>query len=760
MDEYIADYGYAGSISCISENESVCARIDEKYAVVTAYEKIIIWDVETLSIAKCIRYTGKSAISAIGVVRASGDGAGGGAGYKDVSFVVGHANGVVVHLSLEGEEIAGHREHRKKVVGVATSQTIGISYTTNGFVVYDASTESVIIELSLELSISAVSICGDKVFVGSDKGVVHVYMLEELLKGTSECKVINVGVIGSNGCVMGVVAVQDARNSYFAILPETLIPIDIGEDVGEDMAASRGVAAGEGAKNLNTKPKPVAINHRIAKLDADGSNLVTKDTKNKYHLLKVTKEGLSQTDAFKTSRPIKDVLAMGPFGLLVFADNGLSLYRESEVYTTTDGGRENLVGLCANDQVILGITESEGRLFGRIEKESGSVEPKETSISLFDDEKMSAIASDGTYFYIGRGDGSISVRDTMGLEVRKVAVSSSPILSLDRAKEIMAVASEQKVFVCIGSEIDEIEYNDEVVCVRLSKDGSLVVAALADNTVKVHKIDGEHVLTLYGHSVPVTAIEISLELGLIYTLGGDKLIKVWGVRHGDCRKTLSPGDPTGFLLVQNTLVVSTAYGMIYYLADALTKAKKIEYVTGKKRGTSGSNRVLSVGLSLFMVRERSVSHFEEGEYGVIPEEEQRKEDEEREAEEIGKERRIYKVDNVALLEEALEEGNVPKIYNSLISLSKTDIEKTVDMMNTETREVLTAALDKILEQDYNPLLVGWTLAQLSKSSHLPGGTRAAVRQKIRSHTRTLMSNRAALIWSQQSTPDTVHGLGP
>jgi U3 small nucleolar RNA-associated protein 12 len=90
---------------------------------------------------------------------------------------------------------------------------------------------------------------------------------------------------------------------------------------------------------------------------------------------------------------------------------------------------------------------------------------------------------------------------------------------------------------------------DEVLCVRYSAHGEqdasrrLLAVSLLDSTVKVFFEDSlKFFLSLYGHKLPVTAMDISADSTLIATASADKNVKLWGLDFGDCHKSLFAHD--------------------------------------------------------------------------------------------------------------------------------------------------------------------------------------------------------------------------
>lgn len=88
-----------------------------------------------------------------------------------------------------------------------------------------------------------------------------------------------------------------------------------------------------------------------------------------------------------------------------------------------------------------------------------------------------------------------------------------------------------------------IEFNDDVLAVKMSPDGRLVAASLLDNTVKVYYADTlKFFLNLYGHQLPALSIDISHDSKTLISASADKNIKIWGLDFGDCHRSLFAHD--------------------------------------------------------------------------------------------------------------------------------------------------------------------------------------------------------------------------
>ena len=88
-----------------------------------------------------------------------------------------------------------------------------------------------------------------------------------------------------------------------------------------------------------------------------------------------------------------------------------------------------------------------------------------------------------------------------------------------------------------------LQLSDDVLCVKLSPDGRLLVVALLDSTVKVFFVDTlKFFLSLYGHKLPVLCMDVSADGTLLVTGSADRNVKLWGLDFGDCHKSISAHD--------------------------------------------------------------------------------------------------------------------------------------------------------------------------------------------------------------------------
>lgn len=87
-----------------------------------------------------------------------------------------------------------------------------------------------------------------------------------------------------------------------------------------------------------------------------------------------------------------------------------------------------------------------------------------------------------------------------------------------------------------------LKINDEVLCIKYSNHRDptklLIAVAVLDSTIKIFFEDTlKYALSLYGHKLPVMAMDISADSTLLVSASADKSVKVWGLDFGDVHKS-------------------------------------------------------------------------------------------------------------------------------------------------------------------------------------------------------------------------------
>lgn len=192
------------------------------------------------------------------------------------------------------------------------------------------------------------------------------------------------------------------------------------------------------------------------------------------------------------------------------------------------------------------------------------------------------------YVLAGTKDGTIRIFElSTGSEVDPVAAHSGAIWSIAMRpdKKGFATGSADKTVKfwefknsstrAEGFKIKHIrslQVADDVLCVKYSPDCRYIAVSLLDLTVKVFFEDTlKFYLNLFGHKLPVMAIDISFDSKILISASADKNIKVWGLDFGDCRKSLFANQDsiTGLAFLPRTyqFISSGKDGVVKYWTD-------------------------------------------------------------------------------------------------------------------------------------------------------------------------------------------------
>lgn len=248
---------------------------------------------------------------------------------------------------------------------------------------------------------------------------------------------------------------------------------------------------------------------------------------------------------------------------------------------------------------------------------------------------------------------------------------------------------------------------DDVLNVKFTPNGSLLLAALLDSTVKIYFADSlKFFLSLYGHKLPVLSMDVSSDSTLLVTGSADKNVKIWGLDYGDCHKSIFAHDDS----VMSVVFVPGTHYFFTGGKDKLVKywdADKFEHLLDLP-GHHGEVWTLAISsLGDFLItgsHDRSIRRWEKTEEAFFVEEEKEKRLES-----------LFEEDLDAADRRPLGEEEPPEDGSSAAAGKKTletvtaadDIVGALDMAAAE-EERIQEARDAFRESDYvpNPLLMG------------------------------------------------------
>ena len=117
--------------------------------------------------------------------------------------------------------------------------------------------------------------------------------------------------------------------------------------------------------------------------------------------------------------------------------------------------------------------------------------------------------------------------------------------------------------------IDKFQLQDYISCLKITKKN--IIIGLINSKIYIYNYEKDLLKTLYGHSLPV--INIQVHNNLIYTVGLDKMLKIWGIEFGDCRKSIIVNDAKNIKIFDSLFLVPSGT-LKYYKGFKLYYEKK------------------------------------------------------------------------------------------------------------------------------------------------------------------------------------------
>eukprot|EP00768_Dysnectes_brevis_P001916 gnl/Dysnectes_brevis/1562_a1772_1492.p1 GENE.gnl/Dysnectes_brevis/1562_a1772_1492~~gnl/Dysnectes_brevis/1562_a1772_1492.p1 ORF type:complete len:872 (+),score=260.42 gnl/Dysnectes_brevis/1562_a1772_1492:742-3357(+) len=165
--------------------------------------------------------------------------------------------------------------------------------------------------------------------------------------------------------------------------------------------------------------------------------------------------------------------------------------------------------------------------------------------------RLVRILTGNRYIVVGDSDGCISLYDLASnallerTQAHKHAVSA---LVLHRGLMISAGADgfvhnwtfELSAEGVLGMVLEKsFELDQPITDMTITPDGKLILAAVLDNTIRVHFADSfKFKLVLYGHSLTITKLTVSSDSQFVVTTARDKTIRIWGLVFGECKSII------------------------------------------------------------------------------------------------------------------------------------------------------------------------------------------------------------------------------
>lgn len=337
-----------------------------------------------------------------------------------------------------------------------------------------------------------------------------------------------------------------------------------------------------------------------------------------------------------------------------------------------------------------------------IEQEDSNVE----TLSLNTFVKISNATCFGLFsnqIVVGTNEG-ISTFDKKVFEQKHV-IKLDKITSISTSEHILAVCIKDKVlfYDTTMKKVKELTAPESIVYCRFTDDGTSLFISCLDNKIYQYLIPSLDLkVTLYGHSLPVRQFSISTDQKLLASCGADKLVKLWGLDFGECRKTIV-GDSNSVEFFNDRLFAFSDKCIEYY-----------NYFDHLKKFKTFTPGILYPGTDYFVISSgRGISLYSMKKYEFISEEnpEELMTPMMRNMQDI-KEYDTF-LDHLERLEVDFSEGSIKQFYGFVEKTDFNDLKEYLYVLDhVSIRLILRVILATI---DLNPLVNSRIFIHLAKN---------------------------------------------
>ncbi|WUR02916.1 U3 small nucleolar RNA-associated protein 12 (UTP12) [Vairimorpha necatrix] len=117
---------------------------------------------------------------------------------------------------------------------------------------------------------------------------------------------------------------------------------------------------------------------------------------------------------------------------------------------------------------------------------------------------------------------------------------------------------------------DTLELEDYVSCLKIFNE--FIFIGLLNSKVYIYDKNKDLYKTLYGHALPVINIDVTDKL--IYTIGADKMLKIWGLDFGDCRKSIIVNNSANIQVINDEMFIFGGSTLKYFKGFKIYHEKK------------------------------------------------------------------------------------------------------------------------------------------------------------------------------------------
>eukprot|EP01028_Stygiella_incarcerata_P000409 TRINITY_DN104_c0_g1_i1.p1 TRINITY_DN104_c0_g1~~TRINITY_DN104_c0_g1_i1.p1 ORF type:complete len:969 (-),score=295.10 TRINITY_DN104_c0_g1_i1:144-3050(-) len=270
------------------------------------------------------------------------------------------------------------------------------------------------------------------------------------------------------------------------------------------------------------------------------------------------------------------------------------------------------------------------------------------------------------------------------------------------------------------SETRRIELADDVLSVCVTPDSRLILVSTLDATVRAFYFDTlKFFLSMYGHKLPVVAMDVSSDGQVLATVSADKNVKLWGLDFGDCHKSIFAHEES---IMQIKFVPETHY-FVTTSRDGSVKFWDGDSYDHVQTISRGKYEMWALGVSsdgstiVVAGHDRALHTYERTEEQLFVEEEREKEDDRAFEVELEKDSRVLstiaereETESGAVVKPTAESITTSDRLMEAIETAESEEEKDSAFRKEFIKEKGASDAKKIgpLPSSANPLLLGKT----------------------------------------------------
>ncbi|KAI5173810.1 hypothetical protein PAEPH01_2034 [Pancytospora epiphaga] len=513
--DFIPDYSYRTTAGIASTRNSKLLYTG-KTAYISVYNRIHLWAIPSMEETDILG-SGKAAISCFAIS-------------QDNTVIIGYENGLLELISDSGESTT-IRLHRKRITQILPFSTGFISSSVDGSICqYDIMLgEHVVSYIGSPVSVERIALAGNKllavcadrslrVWNSSEGDIVDIYTFDEDIFGVSSL-FKSAFVVCRSGRSF-IVDLEGRMKRPFETFKKVRNLVQKGDQVAIQM--QKGFVVFRVVSE--TQPRlEVILRSEISDLfinfDIFEHNLLFISKKNAICMFSI--KGLGENDASLIPATVNSSIITHSSDII-----------QMEVYN-------DLVYTLSEERLLVWdkMEEDEYEDVNDANRNENSFKISLKPIRWIELSKATCFCLFGDFIVIGRWTGfTVYLNGEIHNEI-----TLGKVCSLSCHGDVLAVVVDAFVtfYDNMFDVIHELTSHEPIIFSGFAPCGTMFCVSTLDNKIGVYNFpDLNCRVSLYGHTLPVRSFAFTRDGKQLISCGADKVIKIWGLEFGECRKSI------------------------------------------------------------------------------------------------------------------------------------------------------------------------------------------------------------------------------